>query len=615
VAFRLERGARPLADGGVAFSVWAPQARQVSVKVGERSVEMSRRDDGSFDATIPEVPVGTDYVYVIDGAGERPDPVSRHQPHGVHGPSRIVDPGRYQWGDENWPGLPLQGYVLYELHTGAFTPEGTFDAVIAKLDYLKAELGITAIELMPVAQFPGERNWGYDGAHLYAPQSSYGGPDALKRLVDACHRAGLAVVLDVVYNHLGPEGNYLGEYGPYFTDRYRTPWGNAINFDGPDSDEVRRYFVDNALYWLTEYHVDALRLDAVHGIFDFSARHILREIGDAFHGEARRLGRQAYLIAESDLNDVRVIEPRNAGGHAMDAQWNDDFHHALRTILTDDRHGYLGDFGSLADLSKALREGYVYDGRRSEYRRRRHGNSAKHRPGDQFVAFIQNHDQIANASAGRRLASIVDLERQKLAVVAVMAAPNIPLLFMGEEWGEVAPFHYFTSHGDPELAAAVSRGRREEMRRYGPDVEAPDPQDEATFLACKLDWSRSEHPPHAHVHRLYRDLIAVRRQHPCLAGFRKDLTRVTHDEAERWMVVRRGDARGAAAAWFLNFSDIERSVAAPASTAGWRLLLSTVDVRYGGPADGPQPPASIEARRRPTVRCPPSCALLYARLP
>ena len=434
--WRLDLGACPEGSSSTRFRVWAPYATSVAVRLIGREREpipLAVSDRGYFEGTIQGAEPGARYVYVLDGKKERPDPASRFQPEGVHGPSAVVDPAAFLWTDHHWAGLPLKDFIVYELHTGTFTVDGTFQGIIARLDYLRDEVGVTAIELMPVAQFPGGRNWGYDGAYPYAPQSGYGGPQGLKALVDACHARGLAVILDVVYNHLGPEGNYLGDFGPYFTDRYRTPWGRAINYDGPDSDEVRHFILGNALYWATEFHVDALRLDAIHGIFDFSARHILRDIADAVHTQAERVGRAIHVVAESDLNDVRVIAPAQEGGNGLDAQWSDDFHHALHTLLTGERSGYYEDFGGLDQLATAMREGYVYSGQRSAHRRRRHGNSSRGRPPWQFIVCAQNHDQVGNRAFGDRLSALVPFEALKLAAASVLLAPNIPLLFMGEE--------------------------------------------------------------------------------------------------------------------------------------------------------------------------------------
>jgi maltooligosyltrehalose trehalohydrolase len=542
---------------------------------------MDRDADGVFTAFADHLAPGAEYYYEFASGRRRPDPVSRFQPHGVHDASQIVDPNAFVWTDRDWRGRPLGDFILYELHTGTFTPERTFDGAIGRLPYLR-ELGVTAIELMPVAAFPGARNWGYDGAYLYAPHAAYGGPLGLKRLVDACHREGLAVVLDVVYNHLGPEGNYLGEYGPYFTDRYRTPWGAAINFDGPQSDDVRRLFIDNALYWLTEYHVDALRLDAIHQICDFGAVHVLREMAEAFHQQARLLGRQAWLIAESDLNDPRVINSPRIGGHGIDAQWNDDFHHSLHTLLTGSRNGYFADFGRIGDLCKALTDGFVYDGRRSIYRQ-------------QFVVFNQNHDQIANADAGKRLSELLTPEQQRLAAVILMCAPNLPMLFMGEEFGASAPFNYFTSFAEPALAKAVSEGRRREYQSFFRGRPFPDPQAPETFAGSQIDWAETARTPHRELLALNRALILLRKQNRFLSNCRKDLTEVDFSEDERWMVMRRGDSLGGSALLFCNLSPETRTVAMPREASGFELVLFTGEQRFGGTAAAPSPPAILDS--------------------
>jgi maltooligosyltrehalose trehalohydrolase len=537
----LEFGARVLPGGFTRFRVWAPRARTLSVFLPHGAVALLRHSSGVFEATVAGIPAGTDYFYQFDDGRRRPDPVSRFQPHGVHGASCVVDPDEFQWTDREWRGIPLRDYVFYELHTGTFTPEGTFDAAIARLEDLR-DLGVTAVEIMPVAEFPGPRNWGYDGVSLYAPQSTYGGPAALKRLVDACHARGLAAVLDVVYNHLGPDGNYLAEFGPYFTDRYRTPWGEAVNYDGPHSDAVRRFFLDNALYWLSEYHFDALRLDAIHGIFDFSARHFLDELRGAFHRQAAALSRQAYLIAESDLNDSRIVRPPHQGGYGIDAQWMDDFHHSLVTVLAGAQPGYLADFGSLAGLAKCLTDGFVFDGCYSPHRLRRFGNSSADLPGDRFVVCVQNHDQVANAFHGMRLSTLLTIEEQKIAAAILICSPYLPLLFMGQEYAETAPFHYFTSHADPGLAEAVREGRRREFAEFAEHFS--DPQDPATFGASKLDWTLREREPHSALRAFYRGLLAMRRRHAALHNGRKDLTRVSFDEAARTLTLERSDPSG-----------------------------------------------------------------------
>ncbi len=583
----LRFGASVRGDDTVEFRIWAPSPTNLAVRVlgaRPRTIPMTRSsevEDSEFTATVPDVSEGTDYFYILEGERECPDPVSRWQPGGVHGPSRVVNPTSFHWSDQGWSGIPLKDFILYELHPGTFTREGTFESIIPRLPYLR-DLGITALEIMPVAEVPGSRNWGYDGASLYAPQSSYGGPSGLKKLVDACHQHGLAVVLDVVYNHLGPEGNYLPEFAPCFTDAHHTPWGKAINFDGPESDGVRRFIIDNALYWLTEYHVDALRLDAIHGIYDFGARHILDELSDAFHNQARRLRRQAWLIAESDLDDVRIINPRAKGGYALDAQWHDDFHHALYALLTGQREGFLMDFGAIADLSKSIRDGFVFDWKYSHYRQRHHGSRSKDRPGEQFVGFIQNHDQIANTSRGKRLASLVSAGQQKLAAVLTLCSPFLPLLFMGEEYGETAPFLYFTGFEDPNLAAAVREGRKRELGLHYSESDFADPQAPSTFERCKLDWSRPAISPHAGILCLYRDLISLRKQHPSLGNCRKDLADIQFEEKARQLVMKRTDPAGSSARLVFNFSAESQRIPLAADPQRWRQVLWTGDTAYGG---------------------------------
>jgi maltooligosyltrehalose trehalohydrolase len=584
-AFRLERGATVEPDGSVSFAVWAPRHPSLAVRLldldGGTRAELPMHRDGQgvhrARAAAGSAPAGTDYLYVVPGVGARPDPVSRCQPAGVHGPSRVVAPAAFRWRDAGWTGVARADLVFYELHVGTFTPAGTFAAVAEKLPYLR-DLGVTAVELMPVAAFPGERNWGYDGVFPYAPHVAYGGVEGLKALVDACHAQGLALFLDVVYNHLGPEGNYLGVYGPYFSDRYRTPWGDALNFDGPDSDEVRRYFIDDALYWLTEYHVDGLRLDAIHGIFDFGARHLLADLAEAFHAEAARLGRQAWLVAESDLNDPRVVRPPETGGWGLDAQWSDDFHHALHALLTGARLGYFADFGAPSQLAKAITAGFVYDGQPAPHRRRRHGASSAGDPGDRFVACIQNHDQVANGYQGRRLSRVAGLEKQKVGAAVLFSSPVLPLLFQGEEYGEEAPFDYFTSHADPALVEAVRVGRHAEYQHLleeGVGIESwTDPQDPETLQRSKLRWTL-EQPAHAETLAFYRALIALRRRLAPLGNGRKDLTRVAHDPRGHWLTIHRGDPSGAATVTAANLGDEPATVPLPTEARGWRLALAT----------------------------------------
>ena len=490
-----------------------------------------------------------------------------------------------------WKGKALDEYIIYELHVGTFTKEGTFEAIIPHLSYLRDTVGITAIELMPVAEFPGRRNWGYDGVHPFAPQSSYGGPHGMKRLVDACHAAGLAVILDVVYNHFGPEGNYLNDFGPYFTDRYRTPWGSAINYDGPESDEVRQYVVDNAVYWVTEYHIDGLRLDAIHGIFDFSAQHVLKDIASAVHSQAQRLGRVVNVIAESDLNDTRVIDSPSVGGYGLDGQWNDDFHHALRVVVAGERKGYYEDFHGLTDLAAAVRNGFVYHARYSAHRRRRHGNSSRHCQPSQFVVFSQNHDQIGNRAVGDRLSTQLPWEALKAIRALVLLSPNIPLLFMGEEYGETAPFQYFIEHGDPDLIEAVRQGRRREFAHFGWNPEdIPDPQDAATFERSRLNRERLN-DRQAALLRWSQALIQLRKKEPALGAgdgtIRKH--RVWVFEDERVLVMHRWTRDKAASLVVCGFNPSPVTVRLVEPQGTWVRRLDSMEKEFGGSGQGSVP--------------------------
>jgi len=529
---------------------------------------------GYWQLDVPALPTGATYLYRLeDSTGhfeEWPDPASRSQPHGVHGPSQTVDLASFAWTDQAWQGFDLASAVIYELHVGTYTPEGTFDGVIAHLDDL-AQLGVTVIEIMPVAQFPGARNWGYDGVYLYAPQDSYGGAAGLQRLVDAAHRRGLAVVLDVVYNHLGPEGNYLGKFGRYFTKRYTTPWGEALNFDGRDSGPVRDFFIANALYWLEHYHLDGLRLDAIDGIRDFGAHHVLAELKEAVKELAQRTGKPKILIGESDLNDSKVLAPRECGGFALDAQWSDDFHHALHTLLTGESTGYYADFGSVEHLAQTLRQGWFYDGKYSVFRRRKHGNSPKGFSPEHFVVCIQNHDQTGNRVRGDRLSTLVDAESLKLAAGVVLLSPFVPMLFMGEEYGETAPFVYFTSHEDAGLIEAVRKGRREEAIRFGWKHELHDPQSEATFHVVRLRHELKNTSPHRELRELYQRLLALRREYGLGHAAQQD---VVAYEAAKILVVRRETDRASLCMVF-HFGEKPASFALPLPAGDWRIVLDS----------------------------------------
>lgn len=581
-----------------------------------KPVPMEPREFGYFEATVPGAGAGARYQFLLDGEKARPDPAARFQPEGVHKPSAVIDPHAFHWTDETWRGMSLKEFIIYELHTGTFTPEGTFEAIVPHLKYLKQEVGITAIELMPVAQFPGSRNWGYDGVYPFAPQASYGGPEGLKTLVDACHREGLAVVLDVVYNHLGPEGNYLGDFGPYFTDRYRTPWGAAINYDGPGSDEVRHFVISNALYWVTEYHIDALRLDAIHGIYDFSARHILLELAEAVHAEAERIGRTILVLAESDLNDARVIRPPAMGGFGLDGQWNDDFHHALRVTLTGEKKGYYQDFDGLGDLAAALRDGFVYQGRRSAYRSRRHGNSAQGCSPSQFVVFAQNHDQVGNRALGDRLSTQIPFDALKVAIALVLLSPNVPLLFMGEEYGETAPFQYFIEHGDPQLIDAVRQGRRREFAHFGwKEEDIPDPQDVATFERSRVRPGTRSDTQQAGMLRWTNRLITLRKGISALgaedSGTMCHLTR--HYEAEQVLMVHRQGPGGQEALLALGFNPTPVTVTVHKPQGEWHLRLDSAAREFAGSGQERMPRRLILDGSGSAISIPRFSAVLYLR--
>jgi len=496
------------------FKVWAPYCSSVDVKIlkSRQSFLVPLRKDarGYFWGRARQARAGDRYVYRLDHAKERPDPASFYQPQGVHGPSQIVRTDRFRWTDQSWKGLRLPELVIYELHIGTFTLQGTFEAAIKKIPYLK-KLGITCVELLPLAQFPGKRNWGYDGVGLYAVQNSYGGPERLKKFVNACHREGLGVCLDVVYNHFGPEGNYLNDYGPYFTKKYHTPWGDAVNYDDHGSREVRRFVIQNALYWIREFHFDGLRLDAVHGIFDASNTHLLKELNNEIQKLGRSLGREVLVIAESDLNDSQIIRPKKQKGYGLHGQWSDDFHHAVHAILTGEKKGYYCDYGQFRHVVKALKTGFVYDGIYSAFRKRKHGNKVSDLPPEKLVVCTQNHDQVGNRAWGDRLTRLVDKKKLDLAAALLLLGPHTPLLFMGEEYGEEAPFQYFIDHGDAQLVKAVQQGRKKEFESFG-WKSVPDPASKKTFINSKLNWGKPFRGRHKRLWHLYRELISIRKK-------------------------------------------------------------------------------------------------------
>lgn len=614
--WQLDLGARMIEADRARFKVWVPFANTVAVELVDQdrtAIPMQPASQGYFEVTVEGVGPCARYRYLLDGKKARPDPASRFQPEGVHGPSAVVDPDSFGWTDRDWAGLPMKDLIIYELHVGTFTREGTFDSIIPHLSYLKETVGITAIELMPVAQFPGGRNWGYDGVYPYAVQSSYGGPDGLRRLVEACHARGLAVILDVVYNHLGPEGNYLGEFGPYFTDRYKTPWGAALNYDGADSDAVRHYIVSNALYWVTEYHIDGLRLDAIHGIYDFSATHILKELSLAVHVQAARLNRQILVMAESDLNDARVIDVTSRGGYGLDGQWSDDFHHALRVALTGASPGYYEDFHDLQDLGTALRDGFVYSGQYSGHRRRRHGSSSKQVSPGQLVVFSQNHDQIGNRAVGDRLSTQLPFDALKVARALVLLSPNIPLLFMGEEYGETAPFQYFIEHGNPDLIEAVRQGRKREFTHFGWKAEdIPDPQDPATFERSRVNRDRLD-DRQTGLLRWSSALIHLRKTIPTLSA--GDANQLHHSvwvfEREQVLALHRWSNRGDATLLLFGFNQVPGRLTLCAPVGTWRLRLDSEAGEFGGAGKEALPQELIINAQGISVTIPAYTAALF----
>ena len=500
------------------FRVWAPGRRGVKLVADGRTLAMTPADQGWWEISDESAGAGTRYGYSLDGGEVLPDPRSASQPGGVLGLSEVVDQAAYSWTDGGWTGMRLDEAVIYELHTGTFSQQGTFDGIIEHLPHL-VSLGVDAIELMPVAEFSGDRGWGYDGVDLFAPHHAYGGPAGLKRLVDACHLAGLGIVMDAVYNHLGPVGNFLSEFGPYFSDHHQTDWGAGFNFDGAASDDVRRFVLDNALMWIRDYHVDGLRLDAVHAIADDTPHHILAQLAEEVEALGDELRRATFVIAESDLNDSRFVRSRDAGGYGFEAAWADDWHHAMHATLTGERTGYYEDFGSMEILAKALRQGWAYDGEWSAHRRKMHGRSTAGLPSKAFVIAVQNHDQVGNRAEGDRLAALVDEGALKAAATLLLTAPFTPMLFQGEEWAACSPFQYFTDHGDPKLGKAVSEGRRREFARFGWDAERiPDPQDPRTFDRSKLAWGELDEPFHRRMLEWYRELIRLRRRLPAPRG-------------------------------------------------------------------------------------------------
>jgi maltooligosyltrehalose trehalohydrolase len=582
-----------LVQGGATFCLWAPfpESVQLNLLTGARAGlhPLTQKGGGLWVGMVEGVQAGDRYLFRVQGADrvqDQPDPCSRFQPDGVHGPSQLVDVAGFSFTASSFKLPELQDLVIYELHVGAFTPDGTFDAAISELRSLR-EMGFTAVEVMPIAQFPGERNWGYDGVYWFAPQASYGGPEGFARFVDAAHVAGLAVILDCVYNHVGPEGNYLWALGPYFTHRYKTPWGVALNYDGPESGYVREMALQNALYWVEDFHIDGVRLDAVQAIVDHSPTHLLRELSDRFEVASRRLGRSLLAIAESDQNDVRLIQQRAEGGYGLSATWSDDFHLALHAVLTGERQGHYRDFGALDQLARAMKQGFAYEGEWSQYYNSPHGTVARREPVEKFVVFVQNHDRVGNRPRGDRLPSLVDPRAARLAQFLLVVGPGTPLFFMGQEYGERSPFFYFTSLGNPELAARVALGRREELHAQGWIGETPDPQDPATYERSKIDRARREEPGYRELARLTHDLLAWRARLPALRDSRRSDVSVDVDERKRLLCLRRG-APGEQLLAMCSFSPEPEMWAGYIPEGRWQLILDAQEEPYRGAGPSPE---------------------------
>ncbi|WP_460639657.1 malto-oligosyltrehalose trehalohydrolase [Larkinella harenae] len=599
-------------SGEAEMLLWAPVADEIELVVENRdlAIPLQKRETGYWQVITDQLKPGDYYQLRLNGDTLRADPVSLSQPKGVHGPSEAIDTNQFTWTDPDWKNIPLDAYILYELHTGAFTPDGTFAAIEQKLDYLKT-LGINAIEIMPIAQFPDGRNWGYDGVFPYAAENAYGGPFSLQRLVDTCHQKGIAVVLDVVYNHFGPEGNYFSDFGPYLTKKYCTPWGDAINFDDAWCDGVRRYFVENVLMWFQEFHIDALRLDAVHAIKDFSPVHILQEIRQQVDLLMKTTGRTHYLIVENDLNDPRFINPLNQQGFGMDAQWIDEFHHALRVASGEERKGYYSDFNGIAHLVKSYQDAYVYDGQFSAHRKKAFGSKAETNPGRQFVVFSQNHDQVGNRMRGERTGQLVSFEMQKLLAGAVMVSPFLPMLFMGEEYGETNPFLYFVSHTDPDLAEAVRQGRKQEFADFHDQGEVPDPLSEETFTQSKLQWELVEKEPHQTLFRYYQALIALRKQHPALRHLNRQHLAVSLYEEQQTMLLHRWHTDQHVYC-FLNFAKEHQLISLPGQKARWQKLFDSADPQWQQSLRDGIPTALEKGPDSDAIRLAPESIVIYS---
>jgi maltooligosyltrehalose trehalohydrolase len=605
---KMKIGSNYLGNGRCEFTVWAPKRDEVALQIvspNPRLLPMQKDEWGYFKVLAEDIEPGTLYFYKLSGKEDRPDPASHSQPKDVHGPSEVVDHSKMNWTDAGWSGIALEEMIIYELHVGTFTSEGTFEAIIPRLKELY-EFGINAIELMPIAQFPGNRNWGYDGVFPYAAQHSYGGSEGLKKLVDAAHQQGIAIVLDVIYNHFGPEGNCMSEYGSYFTSSYQTAWGDAINFDKEYSYGVRNYFIENALYWFETFHIDALRLDASDHIYDIGVKHFLQELAENVDALSQKLGRKLYLTAENDLSDTKVIRPIESGGYGIDAQWNDAFHHCLHSLLTGDRAGYYEDYGKCEQLAKAFKQGFVYSGQYSQFRKKFHGSDSSAIPGHQFVVFTQNHDQVGNRALGERLTHLVSFEALKLAAAVLLLAPNVPLIFMGEEYAEDAPFLYFVSHTNPELVEVVREGRKKDFADFQIEGEFIDPFSEDTFHKCKLNWEKRQEGKHKVMLELYQHLIQLRRTIPALKTLNKQNLAASVSEEHKLMFLHRW-SQNSQIFCIMNFNDKDVSFKATPPNGNWQKTLNSSEPKWMG--SGSVLPDKLMQEQELTIR--PQSFVLY----
>ena len=594
-------GAEMQIDGSIKFIVWAPfkDKMEVVIKNGT-SYSLHKSSMGYWEGEIKDASAGTLYKFKINGGDEFPDPASRSQPDGVHSWSQIVQHSSFSWADNHWQGIEISKMIIYELHVGTFTPEGTFEAVINKIDHLK-ELGVNTIELMPISQFPGDRNWGYDGVYPFAAQDSYGGAEGLKNLINACHINNIAVILDAVYNHMGPEGNYLSQFGPYFTDKYNTPWGSALNFDDEYSDEVRNFFFENVIMWLKEFHFDGLRLDAIHEIIDRGAVHFLKEMRLRVDDLETETGRKYSLIAESDLNDTKIVDPNDKGGFGLDGQWVDDFHHSLHTLLTGENEGYYKDYGKLSQIAKAFKQGFVYDGVYSEFRKRTIGNNPSHINPSNFLVCTQNHDQIGNRMLGERLSSLVNFEKLRLAAGIMLVSPFVPILFMGEEFAEDRPFQYFVNHGDEDLVKAVQEGRKKEFEYFNHRRgEFPDPVSKTTYEGSRLNWNFKSDKNKQLIFEFYKVLIKLKKEGYFNSFGNKNVITEAYEEQKYFTAYAPGNHP---LIGIFNFSENEIEVPLP-DNLKWDKIIASGDEKWAGPA-------KISEKVKGKIAVPPLSLLVY----